>query len=85
MKLYGYEPADFAEDVRPSALVTLNATPQELSRMAAFLAACADEMGRMGDTYSYVHLSDRMREFEASPHFVVMRSDNNRGFGAHGG
>lgn len=41
------------------------------------LAACADEMERMGDTYSHVHLSDRMWEFEASPQFVVMRSDND--------
>lgn len=40
--------------------------------MTAFLAACADEMERMGDAYSHVHLSDRMRELEASPHFVVM-------------
>jgi hypothetical protein len=45
---------------------------QELCRVTAFLAACADEMERMGDAYSHVHLSDRMREFEASPHFVVM-------------
>jgi len=36
------------------AEVTLNATPQELRRMAAFLAACADEMERMGDTCSHV-------------------------------
>lgn len=77
MKLYGYEPADIIEDARPMALaeVTLNATSHELRRMSAFLAACADEMERMGDVYSHVHLSDRMPEFEASPHFVVMRSD----------
>lgn len=77
MKLYGYEPSELIEDVRPVALaeVTLNATPQQLRRMSAFLAACADEMERMGDAYSHVHLSDRMPEFEASPHFVVMRSD----------
>ena len=76
MKLYGYEPTDFIEDVRGAALaeVTLNASPEELRRMAAFLAACADEMERMGDTYSHVHLSDHMLEFEASPQFVVMRS-----------
>ena len=75
MKLYGYEPNDFIEDIRPAALaeVTLNATPQELRRMAAFLAACADKMERMGDTYSHVRLSDRMPEFEGAPHFVVMR------------
>lgn len=50
MKLYGYEPADIIEDVRPMALaeVTLNATPHELRRMSALLAACADEMERMG-------------------------------------
>jgi hypothetical protein len=77
MRLSGYEPADQLNDVHPAALaeVTLHATPRVLRRMAAFLAACAGEMERMGDVYSHVHLSDRMREFEASPHFVVMRSD----------
>jgi len=28
----------------------------------------------MGLAYDHVHLSDRMKEFEPSPHFVVTRS-----------
>jgi len=30
-------------------------------------------MDRMGDRYDHVHLADRLKQFETSPHFVVMR------------
>ena len=76
MHIYGYEntgqpfgtvvPALLAE-------VTLNATPAELRAMADFLKGGADEMDRTGDVFDHVHLSDRMTQFETSPHFVVAR------------
>ena len=77
MKLSGYhDNGSPAEEVLPASLaeITLQATPAELRRMAEFLTFCADEMDRMGPTYDHIHLSDRMKEFRRSPHFVVMRS-----------
>jgi hypothetical protein len=74
MKLYGYaEKGIPAESVVPEALaeITLCATSAELRKMAAFLESCAKEMERMGADYDHVHLSDRLKEFESSPHFVV--------------
>lgn len=63
-------------EVWPSKLaeVNLRASPAELRAMAKFLADCADEMDRMGAKYDHVHLSDRIKSFEDSPHFVVMRA-----------
>ena len=77
MKLYGYPGKGLPiEDIVSAELaeVTVNATPTELRRMADFLGFCASEMERMGATYDHVHLSDRMKEFRGSPHFVVMRA-----------
>lgn len=78
MRLFGYtHEAHRAESITPSALaeVTLCATPSELRKIAAFLESCADEMERMGAIYDHAHLSDRAREFESSPHFVVCPSE----------
>ena len=76
MKLYGY-PGQRAtrEGIAPLTLaeVTLCATPNELRQMAGFLLSCAAEMERMGSTYDHVHLSDELKEFDESPHFVVSR------------
>lgn len=74
MKLFGYADEGLApEQVVPVSLaeITLCATPQELRRMAEFLASCAVNMERMGAKYGHEHLSDRMSEFTDSPHFVV--------------
>ncbi len=74
MKIYGYSDAGLPiEKVVPEVLaeVTLCAAPSELRQMAAFLESCASEMERMGSTYSHVHLADRIKQFESSPHFVV--------------
>lgn len=74
MKIYGYSDAGLAvEEVVPEALaeITLCATPVELRQVSAFLESCASEMERMGSTYSHVHLADRIKAFESSPHFVV--------------
>lgn len=75
MKLFGYSD-DGRQAENPVTVelveVTVNATPAELRRIAEFVLFCASEMERMGPKYDHVHLADRMREFESSPHFVVM-------------
>lgn len=76
MKLYGYSDEELPiEEIVPAALaeITLCATPAELRRVAEFLTFCASEMDRMGEKYDHVHLSDRMKEFDGSPHFVVAK------------
>ncbi|MFI5445577.1 hypothetical protein [Polaromonas sp. UC242_47] len=79
MKIYGYMNQGWEpQHVVPEQLaeITLCATPSELRRMGEFLASCAAEMERMGDTYDHVHLGDRMKEFDgASPHFVVAKAE----------
>jgi len=77
MKLYGYADEGLPPEQVVSATlaeITLCATPGELRKMAAFLGSCAREMERMGSSYDHVHLSDRVKEFESSPHFVVAAS-----------
>jgi hypothetical protein len=74
MKLFGYSDDGIsAEQVVPAALaeVTLCASADEVRKMASFLMSCAAEMDRMGAAYDHVHLSDRLKEFGDSPHFVV--------------
>jgi len=78
MKIFGYPDEGLPiEEIVSAELaeVTLNATSEELRRLAEFLSFCADEMDRMGAAYDHVHLSDRMKEFRQSPHFVVMRGE----------
>jgi hypothetical protein len=74
VKLYGYRDEGLPiEEVVPASLaeITLCATPDELRKMAQFLVSCAAEIERMGSEYDHVHLSDRLKEFASSPHFVV--------------
>ena len=76
MKLFGYADSDLPpEEITPSTLaeVTLCASPKELRAMAKFLTHCAAEMERMGEGYDHIHLSDQIRQFRESPHFVVCR------------
>jgi hypothetical protein len=76
MHIYGYEVTGQPCGAAVPALlaeITLNATPAELRAMADFLQGCADEMDRMGEEFDHVHLSDRLKQFDASPHFVVAR------------
>ena len=65
------------EDIVHSEIAEINlrATPTELRRMSEFLTFCASEMERMGASYDHLHLSDKLKEFRNSPHFVVMKSD----------
>lgn len=77
MQLFGYaNPENPTEEIVSAELaeVTLCATPAELRRMAEFLSFCSSEMERMGTEYGHVHLADRMKEFEGSPHLTVFQS-----------
>lgn len=75
MHIYGYDLDQPFETARPVPLaeITLNASPAELRTIARFLHECADEMDRMGEKFDHLHLADRVKEFETSPHFVVSR------------
>lgn len=78
MKLFGYYNEGLPiEQVVPAELaeITLCATPGELRKMAEFFETCAAAMDRMGQVYEHVHLSDQVKEFGASPQFVVARLD----------
>lgn len=80
MKLHGYPIEGLpTEEVVPAELaeITLIATPVELRRISEFLTFCASEMEHMGKTYDHVHLSDHMKSFRNSPHFVVVRPTND--------
>ncbi|MDR6841756.1 Imm32 family immunity protein [Pseudoxanthomonas sacheonensis] len=82
MKIYGYSDQGLPiEDIVPVELaeITLNATPDETRKIAAFLLSAADSMERMGDSYSHVHLADVQPEFEGSPHFTVFNSELSGG------
>lgn len=63
------------DEVVPQKLaeITLNANPSELRKIANFLSFAADEME--ATKYEHWHLSDKVREFEGHPHFVVMNPD----------
>ena len=76
MKLYGHpELTEAHENDSPRRLseVALCASPEALRTIAGFLIHCASEMDRMGDSYDHLHLSDRLPEFEDSPHLIVVR------------
>ncbi|MBB3197290.1 Imm32 family immunity protein [Roseateles terrae] len=76
MHIFGYEDTGLPlGTVVPALLaeITLNATSAELRAIARFLQGCADEMDHMGPKFDHVHLADRFKEFESSPHFVVAR------------
>lgn len=80
MVLYGYKNEDRKfEGIEPSELaeITLVATPEELRCIAKFLESAADSMERKGNEYGHEHLSDKMSEFEASPHFVVVNAQHH--------
>jgi hypothetical protein len=77
MKIVGYEETDLPiEEIKfiELASVQLEATPEELRKMAVFLSSAADDMESMGAVYDHEHLSDKQPGFEVSPHVVVCRS-----------
>lgn len=77
MNIYGYSNQGLPiEEIRPEELaeITLVASPTELRKIAAFLISAADNMERMGISYSHEHLADKQLGFDSSPHFVVFNS-----------
>lgn len=78
MKIYGYSDQGLPiEDIVSVELaeITLNSTPDEARKIAAFLLSAADSMERMGDSYSHVHLADMQPGFESSCHVTVFNLD----------
>jgi len=78
MKISGYSDQGLpAEEIVTSELaeITLLATPKELKKIAAFLNSAAENMERMGATYSHEHLSDKQPGFGNSPHFTVFNAE----------
>ena len=78
MKIYGYKIEEANGGVFPYELaeITLSATPTELRDIARFLVGTAENMEKMGKKYSHEHLSDKIKAFENSPHFVVFPSES---------
>jgi len=78
MRIYGYPDEGLPiEEIEPKALaeITICASPDELRKVSDFFKFCASEMERMGPSYHHVHLSDMFKEFENSPHFVLMKNE----------
>ncbi|MFN7784433.1 MAG: hypothetical protein ACK5PG_17080 [Lysobacterales bacterium] len=73
MKLYGHPETRDGDSPHRLSEVALCASPEALRKIASFLHHCASEMERMGARYDHIHLSDRLPEFEDSPHLIVAR------------
>ena len=52
----------------------LDASSDEIRKIAQFFSDTADRMDEMGSDYDHEHLSDHATGFESSPHLVVVRS-----------
>lgn len=82
MKIFGYsidiEDPSFADCIEFKE-INLSATPEELLKISSFLVSVANEMICAGSKFEHVHLADRCKEFDGSPHFVVLRSDDETG------
>lgn len=55
----------------------LEASADELRKMASFLLTAADHMDSLSDKYDHEHLPDALREFQSSPHFVGVPSSKH--------
>jgi hypothetical protein len=80
MKIHGYSDEGLPiEQVEPHDLaeITIEATPEELRKIASFLSAAGDNMERMGADYDHEHLADKKPGFEDSPHLVVFNADRS--------
>lgn len=78
MKIYGYtDEGREAEEAKPLELaeITLVANPNELRLIAQFLENSARGMEERGTQWEHEHLSDKYRQFENSPHFVVFNPE----------
>jgi hypothetical protein len=80
VKIYGYSDQGLPIEEIVSlelAEITVNATPGELRKMAAFFSSAADNMERMGAQYSHEHLADRQSGFDKSPHLTIFNSEDS--------
>ena len=78
MKIYGYKnEGQDPENIEPSELaeITLVANADELRKIARFIDAAAEGIEKRGKNWEHEHLSDKYREFESSPHFVVFNPE----------
>ena len=78
MKIFGYKNEGVDPDkIEPIELaeITLVADADELRKIAQFIEAAAKGIEKRGKNWEHEHLSDKYREFENSPHFVVFNSE----------
>ena len=78
MKIYGYKNEGFnSGDIEPFELaeITLVANADELRKIANFIEAAAKGIEKRGRNWEHEHLSDKFREFQSSPHFVVFNAE----------
>lgn len=78
MKIYGYTQAGRqADESVPAEMaeVTLQASPDELRRIAEFLQGCANGIEAHGKSWEHEHLVDRDSFFRSSPQFVVFNPE----------
>jgi len=78
MKIYGCPDEGLEpEEIKPLKLteITLVASPNELRLIAQFLENSACGMEGRGKQWEHEHLSDKYRQFEGSPHFVVLNPE----------
>ncbi len=78
MKIHGYADEGLKiEEIVPAELaeITLDATPEELRRIAKFLENCADGIEARGTSWEHEHLADKDRFFMGPPHFVVFNPE----------
>ena len=65
------------KEIKTSLLAetTLVAGPCEHRKIAKFLEPAGGNMEKMGSGFSHEHLSDRLKEYKDSLHFVVVRPE----------
>ena len=71
MNLIGH--TENERNLRLNELV-IDASSDEIRKIAQFFSDTADRMDEMGSDYEHEHLTDHATGFESSPHLVVVRS-----------
>jgi hypothetical protein len=78
LKLYAHVDATAQpDDEWPVALTeaTIEATPAELRRIAAFLNAAADKIDTQGKSFEHAHLHDEQPGFGEAPQLIVFNPE----------
>jgi len=79
LKISGYEINNLPDEeinFIDLAEITIEATPEEVRKIALFFSNTAEKMEKMGASYSHEHLSDNQSGFDSSPHLTVFNSEN---------